>query len=192
MGSWKPIKWPALTNLAHILINYKVSPCPRLGLALSFDFIPRPSQYKWKPRRPPPIPILPIITSPQLQWQLSETALFLHFGPNTFTDSKWGTGSADPASLSAAQWVSVAKESCFSRVILTAKHHDGFCLWPSQYTNYSVRASPWRNENGDVVGVLAAAAEVAGVQLGFICLRGTDTSPAMGTLWSAMSTIWGR
>ncbi|PSR86562.1 Alpha-L-fucosidase [Actinidia chinensis var. chinensis] len=138
---------------------------------LLLSLLSLPISLSSQPRRPPPIPILPIPTSAQLQWQLSETALFLHFGPNTFTDSEWGTGSADPAvfrpaALSATQWISVAKESGFSRVILTAKHHDGFCLWPSQYTNYSVRASPWRNGNGDVVGELAAAAEISGVQLG--------------------------
>ncbi|XP_028089204.1 alpha-L-fucosidase 1 isoform X2 [Camellia sinensis] len=122
-------------------------------------------------KRPPPIPIMPIPTSRQLSWQLSEMALFLHFGPNTFTDSEWGTGHADPSifnpsALDATQWVRVAKENGFSRIILTAKHHDGFCLWPSLYTDYSVRSSPWKNGNGDVVAELAEAAHSAGVQLG--------------------------
>lgn len=120
---------------------------------------------------PPPLPILPIPSSQQLSWQLSEMALFLHFGPNTFTDSEWGSGHADPSVfnptlLNATQWVNVAKDSGFSRVILTAKHHDGFCLWPSEYTDYSVKSSPWKNGTGDVVGELAQAAKFAGVQLG--------------------------
>ncbi|GAB2275145.1 L-fucose permease Glucose/galactose transporter [Dionaea muscipula] len=120
---------------------------------------------------PPPLPILPIPTSIQLSWQLSEMALFLHFGPNTFTDSEWGTGGADPsvfspASFDARQWVRVAKSAGFSRVILTAKHHDGFCLWPSDYTVYSVRSSSWRDGKGDVVGSLAEAATEAGLELG--------------------------
>ncbi|XP_071698424.1 alpha-L-fucosidase 1 [Rutidosis leptorrhynchoides] len=120
---------------------------------------------------PPPIPILPLPTSPQLSWQLSEMALFLHFGPNTFTDSEWGSGHDDPSifnptSLNATQWVTVAKETGFSRVILTAKHHDGFCLWPSDYTDYSVKSSPWRNGDGDVVAELAKAADKSGIQLG--------------------------
>ncbi|GKA36621.1 alpha-L-fucosidase 1 [Tanacetum coccineum] len=120
---------------------------------------------------PPPIPILPIPSSQQLSWQLSEMALFLHFGPNTFTDSEWGTGKADPSlfnptHFNTTQWVTVAKENGFSRVILTAKHHDGFCLWPSEYTEYSVRSSVWKDGLGDVVGDLAKAAEESGVQFG--------------------------
>ncbi|PWA57626.1 alpha-L-fucosidase 1 [Artemisia annua] len=120
---------------------------------------------------PPPIPILPIPSSQQLSWQLSEMALFLHFGPNTFTDSEWGTGKADPSlfnptHLNTTQWVTVAKENGFSRVILTAKHHDGFCLWPSEYTDYSVRSSVWKDGLGDVVGDLAQAAEKSGLQFG--------------------------
>ncbi|KAK2370891.1 alpha-L-fucosidase [Trifolium repens] len=98
-------------------------------------------------------------------------ALFFHFGTNTFTDSEWGTGHADPkifnpTKLNTSQWIHVAKEYGFSRVLLTAKHHDGFCLWPSEYTDYSVRSSNWRNGNGDVVADLADAAKEAGVGLG--------------------------
>ncbi|KAJ9554693.1 hypothetical protein OSB04_009307 [Centaurea solstitialis] len=135
--------------------------------------------------KPPPIPILPLPTSQQLSWQQSEMALFLHFGPNTFTDSEWGSGHAhpslfDPTSLNTTQWVSIAKENGFSRVILTAKHHDGFCLWPSDYTDYSVKSSPWRNGEGDVVAELAKAAEQAQIQLGLYLSPWDRHEPAYG------------
>ncbi|GFZ20425.1 alpha-L-fucosidase 1 [Actinidia rufa] len=138
---------------------------------LLLSLLSLPISLSSQPRRPPPIPILPIPTSPQLQWQLSETALFLHFGPNTFTNSEWSTGGADPGRLPPGrpQRHPVDQRRQGERLLARdphAKHHDGFCLWPSQYTNYSVRASPWRNGNGDVVGELAAAAEISGVQLG--------------------------
>ncbi|KAF2300658.1 hypothetical protein GH714_014999 [Hevea brasiliensis] len=98
-------------------------------------------------------------------------ALFFHFGPNTFTDSEWGTGLAEPSvfnptRLNTTQWVQVAKDAGFNRVILTAKHHDGFCLWSSEYTDYSVKSSSWRNGTGDVVKELALSAKEAGVDLG--------------------------
>ncbi|GJN02081.1 hypothetical protein PR202_ga19399 [Eleusine coracana subsp. coracana] len=120
---------------------------------------------------PPPLPVLPVPSYAQLRWQLSEMALFLHFGPNTFTDSEWGTGHADPSvfapsALDAGQWARVAAAGGFGRVVLTAKHHDGFCLWPSALTEYSVAASPWRGGEGDVVGDLAAAARAEGIGLG--------------------------
>ena len=97
--------------------------------------------------------------------------MFLHFGPNTFTDSEWGTGRADPSifnpkTLDTSQWARAAQEGGFSRLVITAKHHDGFCLWPSAYTNYSVRSSKWKNGRGDVVGELAASVREAGLQLG--------------------------
>ncbi|MCL7025349.1 hypothetical protein MKW94_010159, partial [Papaver nudicaule] len=123
--------------------------------------------------KPPPLPILPIPTSSQISWQLDEMALFLHFGTNTFTDSEWGTGHVSPSvfnptQLDANQWVNVAKNAGFSRVILTVKHHDGFCLWPSAYTDYSVKSSPWKNGTGDVLFELAVAAKQAGIGLGTI------------------------
>ncbi|KAL2924833.1 Alpha-L-fucosidase 1 [Bienertia sinuspersici] len=122
-------------------------------------------------QHPPPLPLLPIPTSNQLSWQLTEMAFFLHFGTNTFTDSEWGDGKTDPSiffpsNFDANQWVNVAKSTGFSRVILTAKHHDGFCLWPSSYTDYSVKSSKWKSGNGDVVGELVEAAKKGGIQLG--------------------------
>lgn len=119
----------------------------------------------------PPLPELPIPSHHQLTWQASERAVFFHFGMNTFTDSEWGTGKADPSlfnpdALDAQQWIDTAKKAGFSRVILTAKHHDGFCLWPSSYTNYTVALSPWRGGNGDLVAELSSAAHNAGLSFG--------------------------
>lgn len=119
----------------------------------------------------PPLPLPPLPSASQLSWQLGELALFLHFGINTFTDSEWGAGVADPSvfaptALDARQWARVAAETGFVRAVFTAKHHDGFCLWPSDYTNYSVKSSPWRGGRGDVVAELADATKEFGIELG--------------------------
>ncbi|KAI3925270.1 hypothetical protein MKX01_009540 [Papaver californicum] len=97
--------------------------------------------------------------------------MFLHFGVNTFTNSEWGTGKEDPSifnptGLNANQCMDVAANSGVSLVILTAKHHDGFCLWPSQYTDHSVISSPWRDGKGDVVQEFVSAAKIRGIDIG--------------------------
>ncbi|KAF7073707.1 hypothetical protein CFC21_078654 [Triticum aestivum] len=120
---------------------------------------------------PPPLPVLPIPTAAQLAWQRREVIMFFHFGMNTFTDVERGTGAENPAlfapaALNATQWMDAAAAAGASLAILVAKHHDGFCLWPSAYTAHSVRASPWRAGNGDVVGEFTAAARARGVDAG--------------------------
>ncbi|KAH9311228.1 hypothetical protein KI387_026263, partial [Taxus chinensis] len=120
---------------------------------------------------PPPLPVLPLPTAKQLQWQQREMIMFMHFGINTFTNSEWGTGKENPQlfnpkGLDARQWAWVAKEAGFSLVILTAKHHDGFCLWPSEYTNHSVKSSLWEDGKGDVVKDLSMAAREQGLEFG--------------------------
>lgn len=120
---------------------------------------------------PPPAPLLPIPTERQLRWQTDEMAMFVHFTVNTFTDREWGDGTEspdtfNPTDLSTDQWARVAKEIGFKTIVLTAKHHDGFCLWPSRYTDHSVESSSWRDGRGDVVGELAASCREHGVGLG--------------------------
>lgn len=113
-----------------------------------------------------------LIPSPQqLAWQQMEMTAFVHFGINTFTNREWGNGKEDPAlfnpsALDAEQWVKALKDGGFKMVILTAKHHDGFCLWPSATTNHSVASSPWKNGKGDVVKELKAACDKYNMKFG--------------------------
>ncbi len=104
-----------------------------------------------------------IVPSPrQMRWQQLELTAFFHFGINTFTNNEWGNGKEEPTIFNpvkpdANQWVRVAKEAGIKQVIITAKHHDGFCLWPTKTTQHSVKSSPWKQGNGDVVKEVSEA-----------------------------------
>ena len=107
----------------------------------------------------------------QFRWQQLELTGFLHFGVNTFTNREWGDGKEDPkifnpAALDARQWARVAKEAGIKQLILTAKHHDGFCLWPSKFTEHTVKNSPYKNGQGDIVKEVADACKEFGLGFG--------------------------
>ncbi|HEX9085816.1 MAG TPA: alpha-L-fucosidase, partial [Gemmatimonadaceae bacterium] len=140
--------------------------------------LPPRAQTRSTPSRPRPSPS-------QLAWQRDELALFLHFGVNTFTDREWGDGKEDPAifspaALDARQWARVARTAGARSLILTAKHHDGFCLWPTRSTAHSVAASQWRSGQGDVVREFVVACHAEGLKAGLYLSPWDRNNPAYG------------
>jgi len=116
-----------------------------------------------------PNPVVP--SAQQIEYQKMEFIGFIHFTVNTFTDREWGSGAEDPnvfnpTQLNTDQWARVAKEAGMKQLILTAKHHDGFCLWPSKYTKHSVKYSKWKDGQGNVVGDFVRSCQKSGLKIG--------------------------
>ena len=116
-----------------------------------------------------PTPCGPVPTEDQLKWQDMEMYAFIHYSMNTYTDEEWGFGNEklelfNPDNLDCRQWARVCKQAGMKGIIFTAKHHCGFCMWPSKYTKYSVKNTPWKNGQGDVVRELADACREEGLK----------------------------
>ena len=127
----------------------------------------------------------PVPTPSQLAWQQDELAMFIHFGVNTFTNREWGDGKEDPAifnpaKLDVMQWARTARDAGFKAMVLTAKHHDGFCLWPTKTTRHSVASSPFRGGSGDMVREFVDACRRTGLKVGLYCSPWDRNHPAYG------------
>ena len=132
-------------------------------------------------------PIQPLPNTYQLEWQQLEYYAFIHFNMNTFTNKEWGYGDEkpelfNPTMLNTRQWARVVKESGMKGIIITAKHHDGFCLWPSSYTEHSVKNSPWKSGEGDLIKELSDACKGIWIKIWNISFpMGPKSSKLRGT-----------
>jgi alpha-L-fucosidase len=135
---------------------------------------------------PLPNEVAPVPSSAQVAWQTQETVAFLHFGMNTFTNKEQGDGTEsptlfNPTAFDARQWITALRNAGFREALLTAKHHDGFCLWPTKCTSYSVAASPFQGGQGDVVRQFVDAAHEGNVRVGFAVSPLDRHDPSYGT-----------
>ena len=122
----------------------------------------------------------------QVEWQKMEYNMFIHFGPNTFTGAEWGDGREkaeifNPTALDCGQWASIAKNAGMKSIIITAKHHDGFCLWPNPVCNHTVAQSPWRDGKGDVLKDLSEACREYSLDFGIYISPWDRNDPHYGT-----------
>lgn len=160
-------------------MNGKLGLLKIIGLVLSAVFMSCSTQVK----APKPMEVIPSVD--QLKWQELEYYMFIHFGPNTFTDVEWGDGKEDPklfnpTALDARQWASVARDAGMQGIVITAKHHDGFCLWPSQYSTHTVRESGWKNGSGDVLKDLSDACREYNLKFGVYLSPWDQNHPTYG------------
>ena len=133
---------------------------------------------------PAPYGVLP--TEAQVEWQKMEYNLFMHFGPNTFTGAEWGSGQEkaelfNPTAMDCGQWASIAKAAGMKGIIITAKHHDGFCLWPNPVSRHTVAQSSWRDGKGDVLKDLSEACDEYDLGFGVYISPWDRNDPHYGT-----------
>lgn len=134
----------------------------------------------------PPTPYGVLPSKKQMDWHQMEYYMFIHFGMNTFTDKEWGDGAENPINFNPTdvdcrQWASIAKAAGMKGIIITAKHHDGFCLWPSEYSTHTVRESPWKEGKGDLLKELSEACKEYDLKFGVYLSPWDQNHPDYGT-----------